>query len=369
MKKQFIIDLKPGDKVQNFFVAERKYLEDFRDKTKGRFLTLVLADRSGRILGRAWENGPALYDQFEEGDVILVAGQAEMYLDRLQVIVRRLRAARPEDKDKYFSDDDFVPQTDKDIAALWSSVVAAVETISNPYLTSLLQDIIADEDMVDRLQTAPASKAMHHPYRGGLLEHIVEMLAVVQPLFDLYPRLDHDLLVSGIILHDLGMIEGARYERSIDYSDAGRLLGYAVLGDRLVAARIAAIADFPPDLALALSHMILTHQGEAQYGAVREPQTLEATALFLLHKLSAELHHVQEVLDKQVDGEKPWTDFDTMVRRSYFRGRSAEPAAAPEAPPPHSNGEESPADGMDTIIAERGAAWGDKPSTPPAAKS
>ncbi len=332
MKKQFIKDLKTGQKVRSFFVAKHKQLEYFRDKSKGRFLTIVLADRSGRILARVWENGPQLYEQFEENDVIAVDGRVEEYLGRPQVIVRRLRPARPEDEGVFFSEDDFVPQTEKDVNTLWSTIMVAVEEMADPHLKSLVQGILADQELASGLQAAPATKAMHHSYRGGLLEHIVEMLTLGRCLISLYPGLEQDLLTAGIILHDLGSVEGARYERDIDYSDAGRLVGHIVLGDRIVAERVRSMADFPPELALRLSHMILSHHGETEHGAVREPQTMEASALYLLNKLSAELHHVQQVFESQWDVTRTWTEFDRVTGRSFFRGSIRAGESAPEGP-------------------------------------
>jgi 3'-5' exoribonuclease len=332
MKKQMLKDLKARDKVHNLFVAKHKHLEYFRDKSKGQFLTIVLADRSGHLLARAWEHAPSLYKQFEEGDIIAVFGRVEEYMGRLQIIVDKLRPLRPDDR-AHYSDDDFVPQTDKDIDVLWQTVSDAAQEVANEHLKRLLELVLADEELAAGLRAAPASKAMHHSYRGGLLEHVVEMLVLARSLQTVYPQLDRDLLITGIIVHDLGLVEGARYELDIDYSDEGRLMGHVVLGERLVAARIAAIADFPAPLALQVSHMILSHHGESDEVTLRPPQTLEAMALYLLNKLSAELGHVQQFLDSQWGIEKPWTDFDRLLGRFFFRGPTHEEPAIPEAPP------------------------------------
>ncbi len=367
MKKQFIKDLKVGDKVANFFVAKHKHLEYFRDKSKGRFLTIFLADRSGRILARAWEHAADFSEQFEEEDVIAVWGRVDEYMGRPQIIIDKLRAARPADKEKnYYSEDDFVPQTEKDVDLLWATVTGAVAEIDNPHLKLLVQNVLADH--AEGVRAAPASKAMHHSYRGGLLEHIVEMLTLSQCLLSLYPHIDHDLLTAGIVLHDLGLVEGARYERDIDYSDAGRLLGHVVLSDRLVSEYIAAIPGFPDEMALCLSHMLLSHQGETAHGAVREPQTHEAVALSLLNRLSAEVNHVQQVLDGQWDASKPWTDFDRLFDRFYFRGRAHEAEPVPEGPADvvQPAGEAAPEQaGESPIIAEQRAPYASTP-TPPA---
>jgi 3'-5' exoribonuclease len=337
MKKQFVKDLKPGDKVVTFFVAQHKQLEYFRDKTKGQFLTVVLADKTGRILGRAWENAEQLYGSFNERDVIAVRGYVDTYLDKPQVIVEKLRPARPDERDTRFSEDDFVPQTVKDVDLMWEVVLQAVRTITNPHLKALLDDLLNNAEIVSGLRQAPATKAMHHSYRGGLLEHITEMITLGRTLLTLYPALDADLLMAGIILHDIGTIYGAHAERGIDYSDAGRLVGHIVLGDRLVSHAIARLSDFPPELAMRLSHLILSHHGEAEQGAVREPMTLEASALFLLNELSAGVNHVQQVLDAEWDISRTWTEFDRLLGRSFYRGQPpTPPASTPDQTPPSS---------------------------------
>lgn len=359
MKKRFVADLKVGNRVQSFFVAKHKQLEYFRDKSKGRFLTVVLADRTGQILARAWDDAANLAELFEEEDVVAVRGRVDEYMGRPQIIVDRLRVARPEEKDTLFSEDDFVPQTEKDVDALWAAVSEAAQGIGQPHLRALVESIFSDEAFAAGLRAAPASKAMHHSYRGGLLEHIQEMLTLGRCLGDLYPLLDQDLLTAGILLHDLGSVEAARYERQIDYSDAGRLLGHVVLGDRLVSQAIAAISDFPPELALRLSHLILSHHGQYERGAVREPQTLEAVALYHLNALSAGLHHVRQVMDAQWDADRPWTEFDRLTGRSFFRGGQPPAAELPdspqEAPVTGYANDETDSDG-DVVLRDRGVA-------------
>lgn len=366
MKKQLVKELKVGDSVRTFFVAKHKRLEYFRDKSKGRFLTIVLVDRSGHILARVWNNAAALAELFEEEDVIAVKGRVDEYLGRRQIIIEKLRPAQPDEKDRLYSEDDFVPQTEKSVDNLWATVQTAVEQMANPHLKQLLQGILSSE--AEGIRAAPASKAMHHSYRGGLLEQIDEMLTLERCLHDLYPHIDRDLLNAGIILHGLGTVYGARYTRDIDYSDAGRLVGQVVLADRLLAQHLVTLPDFPADLALCLSHMMLSYGGAQERGAVREPQTLEATALHLLYRLTADINHVQHVLDNQWDTSKPWTEFDRITDRFYFRGHSAEQEPAPDGPtetaPSAGATAEEPPDEGSPIIAEKRPAYKDNASDP-----
>ncbi len=363
MKKQFVRELKVGDSVRTFFVAKHKSLDFFRDKSKGRFLTVLLADRSGQILARSWSNASALADLFQEEDVIAVKGRVDEHLGRRQIIIDKLRPAQPDERGRLFSEDDFVPQTQKNIDDLWATVQQTVEQMVDPHLRLLLQNILAAE--ADGIRSAPASKAMHHAYRGGLIEQIDEMLTLARCLLSLYPGIDRDVLNAGIILHGLGAVDGARYERDIDYSTAGRLLGPVILADRLLARHLAAIPDFPEDLALRLTHMIISYGGTPERGAVRDPQTLEATALHLLHRLTAGVNHVQQVLDNQWDASTAWTDFDRTTDRYYYRGRGQEPETSseePAAPPATAPSPTEPVEDGSPVIAEHRPAYGEKTS-------
>jgi 3'-5' exoribonuclease len=349
MKKQFVRDLKVGGKVVSFFVAKYKMLEDFRDKTKGQFLTVVLADRTGQILARAWEQGPELYKQFEKDEIIAVRGRVEEYLERPQVIIEKLRRAKPGE----YSPQDFVPQTEQPVDRLWATLQETIAGLTNPHLKALIESLFADPAFADGFRHAPASKALHHAYLGGLLEYVTEMIALAKTLLGLYPQLDGDLLLAGAILHDVGMVAGAKYEWEIDYTDEGRLLGHIVLGERRVAAAIQAIPDFPPELALRLQHLLLSHHGRYEWGAVREPQTLEAAALHYLAETASQVNRFQQIIEGQWDTSKGWTDYDRTLGRSLYIGKPLEaaeaeisaaaspPAAAPPSPVPPAERESS----------------------------
>ena len=250
MKEQFVRDLRPGKRVLGFFLVRRKQLEPFRDRTRGEFLTLFLADRTGEMLARVWEDAPAVAETFEQGQVVKVLGEVEEYLGRWQVIVAKIRPAQPDEYDLA----DMLPATERDVGEMLATVQATVEEIEDPHLRALAAHFFDDEEFVARFSRAPAARRVHHAYLGGLLEHTVEVVALCRALLEVYPQIHRDLLLTGALLHDVGKVAEFEYETDIGYSDEGRLLGHVVMSDRMVSDEIATLPDFPADLALRLRH-------------------------------------------------------------------------------------------------------------------
>jgi 3'-5' exoribonuclease len=320
MKEQFVRDLKEGDRVLSFFLVKHKQLEYFRDRTRGQFLTLVLSDKTGQILARVWERAPELAETFEEGNVVKVLGEVEEYLGRLQVIVAKLRPAKEDE----YELEDFLPHTERDIAEMLTTVRETIASVGNPYLRALLDKFFADEEFVAAFSQAPSARRIHHAYLGGLLEHVVEVVALCQTVLTLYPQINRDLLLTGALLHDVGKTREFTYERDIDYSDEGRLLGHVVLSDRMITERMAEIPDFPPELALRLRHMVVSHHGRYEWGSPRRPKTLEACALHYVENLDAQVNRFAQIIATRRDKTKPWTEYDTLLRRYLYAGREEE---------------------------------------------
>jgi 3'-5' exoribonuclease len=316
MKEQFVRDLKEGDKVLSFFLVKHKQLETFRDRTRGQFLTLSLSDKTGQVLARVWEKASELAETFEEGDVVKVLGEVEEYLGRLQVIVDKLRPAKEDE----YELEDFLPHTERDIEEMLTTVRETIASVENPYLRALLDKFFADEEFVAAFSRAPAARRIHHAYLGGLLEHTVEVVVLCQTVLTLYPQIHHDLLMTGALLHDVGKTKEFTYERDIDYSDEGRLLGHVVLSEQMITERMAEITDFSPELALRLRHLIISHHGRYEWGSPRRPKTLEACALHYIENLDAQVNRFAQIIAARQDKAKPWTDYDTLLKRYLYAG-------------------------------------------------
>lgn len=315
LKGTFITDLRPGQRVTAFFLVRQKQLEPFRDRSKGEFLTLILGDRTGQLLARVWEGAPELAQTFEQDDIVKVAGDVEEYLGRTQLIIHKLRSANDNEYDLA----DFLPATTKDVTALVAHLQLAAEGVRDAHLRALLEVFYGDEAFLNRVAQAPAARRLHHAYLGGLLEHTVEMLALAETVIGLYPELHGDLLRAGVLLHALGTVREYTWARDIDYTDEGRLIGHVMLTDELVTEALRHVPDFPAELRLRLRHLLLSYRGRYEWGAPRQPMTLEAAALHHIESLNAQLSRFRDALARR-PADQPWTEFDRLLGRHLYAG-------------------------------------------------
>jgi 3'-5' exoribonuclease len=320
LKGIFISALQAGERVVAFFIVQRKQLEPFRDRTKGEFLTLVLGDRTGQVLARVWEDAPALAETFSEGDVVKVAGDVEEYLGRTQLIVNKLRRAQEGEYDLA----DFIPATEKSVDEMQAALWAQIDRIQDPHLLALVRHFYDDAGFMARLAQAPAARRVHHAYLGGLLEHLTEILELCDTVLKLYPAINADLLRAGALLHDVGKLHEYTWERDIDYTDAGRLIGHVVLGDEIIGQAIAQIPGFPEELSLRIRHMLLSHHGRYEWGSPRRPKTLEAIALHHIENLSAQVNRFQLLLGARREAGEPWTEYDRLLGRQLYAGHDSD---------------------------------------------
>jgi 3'-5' exoribonuclease len=143
------------------------------------------------------------------------------------------------------------------------------------------------------LREHPAAKAMHHAYRGGLLEHVVSMAELGRLVCSHYGELDRDLVLVGVLFHDLGKLRELGAMPANDYTLEGRLIGHVVIGRDLLIERCAAIEGFPADLRMLLEHMILSHQGKKEFASPVEPMTPEALALHFIDDLDSKINQLR----------------------------------------------------------------------------
>jgi 3'-5' exoribonuclease len=315
-KETFVSDLKPGDRVTTYFLVRQKQLEPFRDQSKGEFLTLMLADRTGQVLGRVWENAGAAYEAIAVGDVIKAAGDVETYQGRTQFIVHRLRRAADDEIDLA----DYLPATSRDVGEMQAAVQAAVARVADPHLAALLNHFYGDPEFLRLLAQAPATRRLHHAYLGGWLEHLTQLLALAETVLALHPEINADLLRAGVLLLSAGKLREHTWARDVEYTDPGRLLGHIMLADEEVARALAAQPDFPPELGLRVRHMLVSHRGRYEYGSPRQPMTLEAIALHHLDSLNTQITRFRDVLGARRDTTQPWTGYDRLLGRYLYAG-------------------------------------------------
>jgi 3'-5' exoribonuclease len=314
MAKVMLRELTEGMTVKTLAVLKSKRLVPYKNK-QGAFLALTLTDRSGGVEAKVFDGAEELAPHLSEGQVIQVTGRASSYQGTMGVV---LEAANPWDGP--IDPEDFLPTYTGDVPSLVAALDGLVASLLEPNLRVLLQSLFSDPEIRERYCLAPAAKGMHGAYLHGLLEHVTRQARLAEVACECYPTANRDLVIAGVLLHDIGKIFEFRWDLSIDYTVLGRLEGHCVIGDRLVYERGREL-DIAEDIALQLRHLILSHHGEPAYGAAVIPQTLEALILHHVDHLEADATHCLEMLAGG-DAASEWTDYDRMRERFWYRGRT-----------------------------------------------
>jgi 3'-5' exoribonuclease len=198
--------------------------------------------------------------------------------------------------------------------------------------------VLDDPDIAARMRRAPAAKQIHHAFLGGLLEHVTSLCRLAGMTASHYSIVDCDLLIAGIVLHDIGKIHELSYERGFSYTTDGQLLGHITIGVQMVAEKLRGLPDFPPRLRTLVEHMILSHHGQLEFGSPKLPMFPEAVLLHYLDDLDSKMECMRALIenDRQVEG--CFTTYSSALERvalkkgRYLNGE-APPAGAPAAQP------------------------------------
>jgi 3'-5' exoribonuclease len=270
--------LRAGEEVSGVFACSRK--DRLLSRAGTPYLALELRDRSGAIPARAFRDADVLAGRFDRGDVVRVRGRVERFRDELQLEVQAISRAEGTAADPAR----FLPVAYRDLDELEGFLEHLAREVYDAGLRELLERTLGDAALREQLRRAPCTRAGHHAYLGGLLEHTVAVATMALELCQLHPRLDRDLLLAAALLHDVGKTREFTYGAEIGLSEEGRLLGHVELGLRLLDHHAAAAADEPRRLALA--HCVLTHHG-ADNAPGRRFASAEALALYRLNALDA----------------------------------------------------------------------------------
>jgi 3'-5' exoribonuclease len=319
--KFWVRDLRAGANPRSTFLATDATV---RTDSRGTpYLSLKLVDKTGSVDARMWRLPKELSGGLDAPEYVHVEGHAHEYRGMLQVKVERMKVlARNE-----VEEEDYLPTTEKDRGALAAELVEAGRAFANAHLRELFERMVADEELWEAFCAAPAAKGMHHARVGGLLEHSVHCLRVALALAEIYP-VNKDLLLFGAIFHDIGKTRELSWEGgAFSYTTEGRLQGHVVLGDRIVSAHVAEVPGFPEELALQLSHLMLSHQGEREYGSPELPKTLEALLVNLVDNLDARTAMFLETARNVAPGG--WSHHENPLKRTLYV--PDEPSKGPEA--------------------------------------
>jgi len=297
-----------------FYLCARK---ERRTGRAGPFLALLLQDVSGELVAKVFQDVEASDQGFDVGDFVAVQGKGNLFNGRLELIVDRIRRVVPDDAKLGFKEEECIPAAPRPIEEMWQELTDRIAAIESPHVQALLSLMVDRHG--DRLRVWPAARQVHHAYRSGLLEHVLKIMEIGAALAGAY-QANRDLIVAGALLHDIGKLEELTYTRATEYSVEGNLRGHIVIGAAMVRGAIAELPDFPPDLALEIEHLVLSHHGAKELGSPVVPMTVEALILAAADDLDAKLHQVRRhIADDESEG--PFTAYHRNLERVLLKPR------------------------------------------------
>jgi 3'-5' exoribonuclease len=271
--------LRPGQDVSAVFACTRK--DRLITRTGSPYLALELRDRTGTLPARAFRDADTLAGGFERGDLVRVTGRVERFRDELVLELATVARAGADSAD--VDPATFLPRAYRDLDELDGFLEHLGGEVHDARFRALLDSLLADASLREQWRRAPCTRAAHHAYLGGLLEHTVGVATLAHELCQLHPRLSADLLLTAAIVHDLGKTREFTYGAEFGLTEEGRLLGHLAIGQRMLSERSAALDE---ERRLALLHCVLAHHG-AEGAPGRRFQSLEALALYRLNALEA----------------------------------------------------------------------------------
>jgi len=313
MKSPYVSELEPNRVITSSFLVHSKEIR--QKKTGELYLSLMLGDRSGELDAKMWDNVTEVLDTFDRDDFVKIKGLVQIFHNRPQLTVHKVR--RMDDSEIDFAD--YFPSSKRDPEEMWAELRAVVAGISNMHLRALLEALLDDPDIAQRFRRAPAAKTIHHAFLGGLIEHVLSLCALARLVAGHYKNVDADLLLTGVLLHDIGKIYELNYERGFSYSNDGQLLGHITIAVRMVGDKIRSLPDFPPQLRVLVEHMILSHHGHMEFGSPKVPQFPEALLLHYLDDLDSKMECMRALVENDRQLEGCFTGYSSALERTVLK--------------------------------------------------
>jgi 3'-5' exoribonuclease len=329
MKEIYIADLKAGTPISTTFLVRAKERKTARNGSA--YLDLEFQDSTGTVKAKLWDCDSA-DPTFEVDDVVRVSGAVELYAGNLQLSLRKIAKCREADIDL----PDYLPHGKQDPEKLFARLLERIQQMPKAPLQSLLLRIFNDPEIAHKYKLAPAAMSYHHAFLGGLIEHVSSLVGLADRVCDHYPFLDRELVLAGLLLHDLGKIEELNFTRGFNYSTRGRLVGHISMGVEMVRDKARELSDFPPELWDRLEHIILSHHGKLEFGSPKEPMFMEALVVSYLDDVDSKLEAMLEQYETDKDHPGEFTARSRPLGRELLKPPAEQgpaPARAPAATP------------------------------------
>jgi 3'-5' exoribonuclease len=312
-----IAELSTGTMTDALYLVADRSVRAHKNKP-GQYLQLQLQDRTGTIKAMYWDVPIKVADSVRAGDVYLVSGKVENYMDDLQI---RVTGIREPTGDIDWSE--FLPESAKSAQELETEFDRIVALMEDPDYRAIVEAFRNDDKLWPRFTVAPAATAIHHAYLRGLMEHTLNLCNICERLCTMYHDVNRDLLLAGAIFHDLG--KAYEYESGPTFKKTlyGELVGHLAIGDQLVVKLAESLDGISRDKVLLLRHLVLSHHGQMEWGSPVLPKTLEGLLLHFADNMDAKVGTFRQAADTTPEGE--WlTDrvWSMDHRRFVLSGRS-----------------------------------------------
>jgi 3'-5' exoribonuclease len=310
MAKKFISEFKANDRIDSFFQLRKKNLK--LTKKDNPYLELTLADKTGTIEGRVWEDAEGMNSSADTGDIVRVKGTIDKFREENQIKVDLMEKAEEGDFDRA----DMV-RVAENISEVKEKIKIYLEQIEDPWIKKLAGSFWSDAELIEKFSHGVGGKSWHNAYVGGLMEHTYEVMYIVDKMCELYPAADRDLAILGAFMHDIGKVFELDADK-MEYTVLGGLIGHIGIGHKMLVEKISEIENFPPEISMKLEHIILSHHGEYEQQSPVLPKTLEATIVYQTDELVSQANAVKEIIVSQSGEGRAWSNFVVIKNRKYY---------------------------------------------------
>lgn len=288
MVEKKIAEFLVGEEIQGFYIIKALNVKTSSNNKK--YLDFTLADKTGEVNAKLWDVRDNYEDLYQTGVLVKVRGNVTSWQNATQLKVTKIRLAGDEDS---IDITDYVPSAPFKAEDMYDELVATINEFKNDQLKTLIMAIV--EDYKPRLLTAPAAKSNHHAIRSGLLYHLKRMIQTGKALCTVYDHIDRDLLISGIILHDMEKINEMNSDDLgivSDYSREGQLLGHIIMGVKKID-EMSKKLGIDEELSLVLQHLVLSHHYEPEFGSPKKPMLPEGELLHYIDMIDARMYDME----------------------------------------------------------------------------
>lgn len=329
--RQFVKDIQDGDRVTGVYLCAEASLAQART---GPYLRVKLQDRTGSIECRVWDDAERMTARFKSGDYVRVDALANEYKGVVQLKLNAIDRVDDADVDASL----FMKTTRCDVPWMWNRLRELVNGMKDPHLRELLNRLLDNEDFAAKFRQAPAAMGNHHAWLGGLLEHTLSLIYLLKRIVPHYPQVNEDLCIVGAVMHDMGKVWEYSWDRRLEMTDSGRLVGHLVMAVGKVNEIASQIPGFPEPLKLECQHLIAAHHGQYEFGSPKLPQTLEAMVLHMADNLDSKVNQMSVALEGDPEADGRWTEYQRAFQGPLFRGDRVREMPAGFVPLPNEKG-------------------------------